>query len=213
MQREIVPVTARGLKGDIFVDMDEEYQRIDLEKLPKLKPVFRKDNGTITAANSSKLSDGASALLLASFSKAIDLGLKPLARIKGMPFDPPSPPHPSHDIGYADAECPPKEFPIAPSLAVPLALKRAGVSIQDISLWEINEAFSVVVLANQKILSLDPTRVNVTGGAVSLGHPIGSSGARILVTLTHLLQKGQLGVAAICNGGGGATAVVIEKLV
>jgi len=194
---EIVPVTIPGTKGqpDTVVSEDEEYKRVKFDKIPTLKPAFQKV-GTVTAANSSKLNDGASALLLMSGKKAAALGLKPLAVIRG----------------FGDAAHDPKEFATAPSKAVPRALAMAGVTVNDIALHEINEAFSAVVLANQKILNLDPAKINIAGGAVSLGHPIGSSGGRITVTLTSLLKKGQLGCASICNGGGGATALVIEKL-
>lgn len=152
--------------------------------------------GTVTAGNASTLSDGASALILMTQEKAKELNVKPLAKI----------------LSFADAACEPKKFTIAPSLAIPRALKLAGLEMKDIDLWEINEAFSVVVLANEKILGLDRSKVNVRGGGVSLGHPIGSSGSRILVSLVHALKQGQCGVAAICNGGGAASCVVIQKL-
>ncbi|KAJ1674682.1 Acetyl-CoA acetyltransferase A, mitochondrial [Spiromyces aspiralis] len=168
---------------------------MDLEKIPKLRAVFEA-NGTITAGNSSKINDGASALTLISLDRANELGVKPLARI----------------VSYADAATKPIDFPIAPALAVPIALERANLALRDISLWELNEAFSVVIRANEKILGLDPAKINVAGGAVALGHPIGSSGARIIVTLVHLLKEGQFGCAAVCNGGGGASAIVIQRL-
>ncbi|KAJ2478985.1 Acetyl-CoA acetyltransferase A, mitochondrial [Coemansia sp. RSA 2131] len=192
---EIVPVTISTRKGDTIVSVDEEFSNVKFDKIPSLRPVFDK-NGTVTAANASSLNDGASALLLMSADKATELSVKPLARI----------------VSYADAATLPIDFPIAPSLAVPIALERAGLAIKDIALWEFNEAFSVVARVNEKILGLEPDKVNVAGGAVALGHPIGSSGSRILVTLTHLLKPGQFGCASICNGGGGASAVVIQKL-
>jgi acetyl-CoA C-acetyltransferase len=198
-QKEIVPVSIPGKKPGqqpTIISQDEEYTKIDIEKIPTLRPAFKKTaDGTITAANASKLNDGASALLLMSASKAKELNIAPLARIRS----------------FADSECHPKEFTISPSQAIPIAIKRANIQIQDISLFELNEAFSVVALANQKILNLDPKKVNIYGGAVALGHPLGSSGSRILVTLVHALKNGQLGCAAICNGGGGATAAIVEK--
>ncbi|KAJ2692929.1 Acetyl-CoA acetyltransferase A, mitochondrial [Coemansia spiralis] len=192
---EVVPVTVRSRKGDRLVAVDEEYTNVNFDKVAALRPVFEKD-GTVTAANSSTLNDGASALLLLAADRAAALGVAPLARI----------------VSYADAATHPIDFPIAPSLAVPIALERAGLALKDIALWEFNEAFSVVARVNEKILGLDPATVNVAGGAVALGHPIGSSGARIIVTLTHMLKPGQFGCAAICNGGGGASAVVIQRL-
>jgi acetyl-CoA C-acetyltransferase len=192
---EICPVTIKGKKGDVVFSEDEEHSNVDFSKLVKLKGAFEKD-GTVTAGNASTLSDGAAALVLMTGSKARELNIKPLARI----------------VSYADAACEPKNFAIAPSLAIPKALKLAGYEIGDIDLFEINEAFSVVIKANEKILGLDKNKVNVRGGGVSLGHPIGSSGARILVTLVHALKTGQRGVAAICNGGGAASCVVIERL-
>ncbi|KAJ2557353.1 Acetyl-CoA acetyltransferase, mitochondrial [Coemansia sp. RSA 1933] len=192
---EVVPVTIKTRKGDTVVSVDEEFTNVKYDKVPTLRPVFEK-NGTVTAANASTLNDGASALLLLSTERASELSIKPLARV----------------VSYADAATLPIDFTIAPSLAVPIALERAGLAIKDIALWEFNEAFSVVARVNEKILGLDPDRVNIAGGAVALGHPIGSSGSRILVTLTHLLKPGQFGCAAICNGGGGASAVVIQKL-
>lgn len=193
---EMVPVPIQSKSGVNMIVEDEEYKKVDFTKVPKLKPAFKPENGTVTAANASTLNDGASALLLMHKDKASSLGVKPLARI----------------LSIADAECNPKLFTIAPSLAIPKALERAGVSLQDVALFEINEAFSVVALANQKILGLDPAKVNVLGGAVALGHPIGSSGARIIVSLVHALKPGQIGCAAVCNGGGGASAIVIKKL-
>jgi acetyl-CoA C-acetyltransferase len=194
---EIIPVTVSSKKGDEVISVDEEVQKVDFSKLPNLKPAFDK-NGTVTAANASKINDGASALLLTSAEKAQKLHKTPIARI----------------ISFADAERDPIEFPTAPALAIPIALQRAGLSAQQIDFWEINEAFSVVALANIKELGLNPDKVNVLGGAVALGHPIGSSGSRIIVSLIHHLRRtgGRYGCAAICNGGGGASAIVIERL-
>ncbi|KAJ1822073.1 Acetyl-CoA acetyltransferase A, mitochondrial [Coemansia sp. RSA 2675] len=192
---EVVPVTIATRKGDSVVSVDEEFSNVKFDKIASLRPVFEK-NGTVTAANASTLNDGASALLLMAAQRASDLGVTPLARI----------------VSYADAATLPIDFPIAPALAVPIALDRAGLATKDIALWEFNEAFSVVARVNEKILGLDPERVNVAGGAVALGHPIGSSGSRILVTLAHLLKPGQFGCASICNGGGGASAVVIQRI-
>ncbi|KAI9216731.1 Thiolase, N-terminal domain-containing protein [Blastocladiella britannica] len=192
---EVVPVTVGSGPRAVTITTDEEFTNVKFDKIPQLKPVFDK-NGTVTAANASTLNDGASALVLMSENKANELGLTPLAEM----------------VSYADAACEPIDFPIAPALAIPAALKKAGLTVNDISLWELNEAFSVVILANEKLLGVDRSKINVAGGAVSLGHPIGSSGARIIVTLTHLLKAGQYGVAAICNGGGAASAVVIRKL-
>ncbi|KAJ3093744.1 erg10, acetyl-CoA C-acetyltransferase [Physocladia obscura] len=194
---EIVPVVIPDKKKgcEIKISEDEEYTNVNFDKVPHLKGAFAKD-GTVTAANASTINDGASAVLLMSESEASAQGVKPLAKI----------------LSYAEAATAPKKFTIAPSLAIPIALKRAGLEIKDIAKWEINEAFSVVILANQQILGLDPKKVNVNGGGVSLGHPIGSSGSRILVSLTHLLKKGEFGVAAVCNGGGAASAMVIQRL-
>ncbi|KAI9340287.1 Thiolase, N-terminal domain-containing protein [Obelidium mucronatum] len=187
---EIVPVIIKDKKkGEI------EYKNVNFDKVPQLSPAFVK-GGTVTAANSSTLNDGASAVVIMSEEEAKAQGCTPLARI----------------VSYADAATNPKKFTIAPSLAIPIALERAGLSVKDISLFEINEAFSVVVRANEQLLGLDPSKVNVNGGGVSLGHPIGSSGSRIVVSLIHLLQKGQFGVAGICNGGGAASAIVVERL-
>jgi acetyl-CoA C-acetyltransferase len=193
---EIAPVTiVDARKGNTVVIEDEEYKKILPAKVPSLRPVFTK-TGTVTAANASNLNDGASALVLASQEKVTELGLKPLAKI----------------ISFADAACAPIDFPIAPSQAIPAALKKAGLTIADISRFEVNEAFSAVAIANQKILGIDPAKLNVNGGAVALGHALGSSGARIIVTLVHLLKPNEYGVAAICNGGGGASAIVIQGL-
>ncbi|TPX75967.1 hypothetical protein CcCBS67573_g02757 [Chytriomyces confervae] len=192
---EIVPVIIKDKKkGDISITEDEEYKNVNFEKVPQLNAAFVK-GGTVTAANSSTLNDGASAVLLMSEQEAQAQGLTPLARI----------------VSFADAATNPKKFTIAPSIAVPIALERAGLAVKDISRWEINEAFSVVVRANEQILGLDPATVNVNGGGVSLGHPIGSSGSRILVSLVHGLEKGQYGAAAICNGGGAASSMIIQQ--
>lgn len=195
---EIVPVEIKDRKGDItIITKDEEPFAVKFEKIPGLKPVFKKD-GTVTAANASTLNDGAAALVLMSAEKAQALGLKPLARI----------------LAYADAQQAPEWFTTAPSKAIPLALHRAGKSIDEVDFFEINEAFSVVSLANNKELGLSADKVNLNGGAVALGHPLGASGARIVVTLLTVLAQnnGKIGVAGICNGGGGASAIVIEKL-
>ncbi|TCD01481.1 acetyl-CoA C-acyltransferase [Pedobacter psychroterrae] len=195
---EIVPVEIKDRKGNItVVDKDEEPFAVKFDKIPGLNPVFKKD-GTVTAANASTLNDGAAALVLMSADKAKELGLKPLAKI----------------LAYADAQQAPEWFTTAPSKAIPLALHRAGKIINDVDFFEINEAFSVVSLANNKELGLSEDNVNVNGGAVALGHPLGASGARIVVTLLSVLtqNKGKIGVAGICNGGGGASALVIENL-
>lgn len=195
---EIVPVSVPQRKGDpIEINKDEEFTQVKFEKIPELRPVFQKD-GTVTAANASTLNDGAAALVLMSKEKAEALGLKPIAKI----------------VGYADAEQAPEWFTTSPSVAIPRAIEKAGLNADQIDFYEINEAFSVVSLANNKILKLDPSKVNVNGGAVSLGHPLGASGARIITTLIQVLKqnKGKYGVAAICNGGGGASAVVIENV-
>ncbi|KAI9008324.1 Thiolase, N-terminal domain-containing protein [Gaertneriomyces semiglobifer] len=194
-KEEVVPVTIKDRKGEKVIAEDEEYKNIKFDKVPTLKSAFQK-GGSVTAANASTLNDGASALVLMTRSKAEELGLKPLARI----------------LSFGDASTSPKKFTIAPSIAVPIALKRAGLSIDDVSLFELNEAFSVVARVNEKIMGLNPDKVNIAGGAVALGHPIGSSGSRILVSLVHLLKQGQIGVAGICNGGGAASSVVVERL-
>jgi acetyl-CoA C-acetyltransferase len=194
---EVVPVVIPQKKGDpIVVAHDEEYKNVKFDKIPGLNPVFKKD-GTVTAANASTINDGASALVLMSKQKMDALGLKPLAKI----------------VSYADAEQAPEWFTTAPSKAIPKALAKAGKSLNDVDFFEINEAFSVVSLANSKELKLDAAKVNVNGGAVALGHPLGSSGSRIVVTLVHVLHQNnaKLGVAGICNGGGGASAMIIEK--
>lgn len=195
---EIAPVEIKDRKGNVvLIKEDEEYKNVNLEKIPTLKPVFQKE-GTVTAANASTLNDGASALVLMSKAKAEKLGLKPLAKI----------------VSYADAAHAPEWFTTAPSKALPKALAKAGLKTTDIDFFELNEAFSVVALANNKEMNLDAAKVNVNGGAVSLGHPLGSSGARIIVTLLHVLKQnnGKLGAAGICNGGGGASALVIQNL-
>ena len=198
-KEEIVPVEIPQRKGEpiIFAE-DEEYKNVNFDRIGTLPTVFQKENGTVTAANASPLNDGASALVLMSKEKMEELGLKPLAKI----------------VSYADAAHEPEWFTTAPSKALPIALKKAGLEVSDIDFFEFNEAFSVVGLANNKILGLDESKVNVNGGAVSLGHPLGSSGARIIVTLINVLKQnnGKYGAAAICNGGGGASAIVIENL-
>lgn len=194
---EIAPITLTTRKGEVVFAEDEEYKNVNFDKIPALKAVFKKD-GTITAANASTMNDGAAALVLVSKSKMEELGLKPLARI----------------AGFADAEQAPEWFTTTPSKALPIAAKRAGLTIADIDYFELNEAFSVVGLANNKLLGLDADKVNVNGGAVSLGHPLGTSGARILVTLINVLKQNNAkwGGAGICNGGGGASAMVIENV-
>ena len=194
---EVVPVEIPQRKGDpIVFSKDEEFTNVKLDKIPALNPVFTKD-GTVTAANASTINDGAAALILMSEEKAIAMGLKPLAFIKS----------------YADAAQEPKWFTTSPAKALPKALGKAGLSISDVDFFEFNEAFAVVGLANAKILGLDNDKVNVNGGAVSLGHPLGCSGARIIVTLINVLEQNnaKIGAAAICNGGGGASAIVIER--
>jgi len=198
IQQELVEVRIPQKKGkpDLVVSEDEEYKRVDPARFPKLPTAFLKENGTLTAGNSSVLSDGAAACVLATAEAAERLGAKPLARI----------------VSFADAATDPIDFPIAPGFGVPIALKRAGLRKEDIALWEINEAFSVVVLANIKMLDIDPEKVNVHGGAVSLGHPIGMSGCRIVNHLVYALKAGEYGLASICNGGGGSSTVIIQKL-
>ena len=196
---EIVPVSIPQRKGEpiVFAE-DEEYKAVNFDRLPTLPTVFKKEDGTVTAANASTLNDGASALILVSKEKMEELGLKPLAKI----------------VSYADAAQEPENFTTAPAKALPIALKKAGLEVSDIDFFEFNEAFSVVGLANNKILGLDASKVNVNGGAVALGHPLGSSGSRIIVTLINVLKQnnGKYGAAAICNGGGGASAIVIENI-
>ncbi|WP_370213807.1 acetyl-CoA C-acyltransferase [Mesoflavibacter profundi] len=194
---EVVPVEVPQRRGEpIIVSKDEEYTNVKLEKIPALRPAFTKE-GTVTAANASTINDGAGAMVLMSADKAKELGLKPLATIKG----------------YADAAHEPEWFTTAPAKALPKALDKAGVKIEDVDYFEFNEAFSVVGLANMKILGLNDSNVNVNGGAVSLGHPLGCSGVRILITLLNVLEQNdaKIGAAAICNGGGGASALVLER--
>jgi len=195
---EIVAVSVPQRKGDpIVIKEDEEYKNVFLDKIPGLRPAFDKD-GTITAANASTINDGASALILASKEAVDKYGLKPLAKI----------------VSYADAAQAPEWFTTAPSLAIPKALEKANLKISDVDFWELNQAFSVVGIANTKILGLDPSKVDVNGGAVALGHPLGNSGSRIVVTLINVLKQnaGKIGGAGICNGGGGASAIIIENI-
>ncbi|HRH67032.1 MAG TPA: acetyl-CoA C-acyltransferase [Bacteroidia bacterium] len=195
---EIVPVSipVKG-KDPVLLSEDEEYKNLRADKVPTLKPAFQKD-GTVTAANASKLNDGAAALVLMSKEKADALGIKPIAKI----------------LSYADAQQAPEWFTTTPSKAIPKAIQKAGLKPEQIDFYEINEAFSVVAIANNQLMKLDPQKVNVNGGAVSLGHPLGASGARILVTLIQVLKQngGKIGAAGICNGGGGASAMVIELI-
>ena len=195
---EIIAIEIKDRKGEVSViNTDEEPGTVKFDKIPGLKPVFQKD-GTITAANASALNDGAAALVLMSEDKAKELGIKPLAKI----------------LAYADTQQAPEWFTTAPSKAIPLALQRVGLTTADVDFYEINEAFSVVSLANNQALNLSSDKVNINGGAVALGHPLGASGARIVVTLLSVLaqNKGKIGVAGICNGGGGASAIVVENL-
>lgn len=195
---EVVPVSIpiRG-KDPVIVSEDEEYKNLRADKVATLKPAFQKD-GTVTAANASKLNDGAAALILMSAEKAASLGLKPIARI----------------LSFADAQQAPELFTTTPAKALPKAIAKAGLKAEQVDYYEINEAFSVVAIANNQLLKLDPTKVNVNGGAVSLGHPLGASGARIIVTLINVLkqQGGKTGAAGICNGGGGASAMVVQLM-
>ena len=197
-KEEIIPVELAGKKGDVtlFAE-DEEYKNVNFDKIPRLKAVFTKD-GTVTAANASTINDGAAAVILMSKEKAEQLGIKPIAKI----------------LGFADAAQDPMWFTTTPSLAIPKALKAAGVDKNSVGYYEINEAFAAVAIANNMKLGLDPGKVNVNGGAVALGHPLGASGARITVTLANVLKQNNasIGVAAICNGGGGASAIVIERM-
>lgn len=195
---EIIPVEIPQRKGDpIIMDTDEEFKNVNFDKIPGLRPVFNKD-GSVTAANASTINDGASALILVSKKKMEELGLKPVAKIRG----------------FGDAAQEPIWFTTAPSEAIPRALKHAGVDASEVDYYEVNEAFSVVALANIEKLGLDASKVNVNGGAVALGHPLGASGARIITTLNSVLHQNnaKIGVAGICNGGGGASAIVIEKM-
>jgi acetyl-CoA C-acetyltransferase len=193
---EIAPVTISTKKGDITISEDEEYKNVKFDKIPELRPVFKKD-GTVTAANASTINDGAAVMVLVSGEKLKELGLTPLAKI----------------VGVADAEQAPEWFTTTPSEALPKAVKRANLEMSDLDYVELNEAFAVVGLANIKLMNLDPSKVNVNGGAVSLGHPLGASGARVMVTLLNVLKQnnGKIGGAGICNGGGGASAMVIEN--
>jgi acetyl-CoA C-acetyltransferase len=193
---EVVPVSVPQRKGDpIVISEDEEYKNVFLDKIPSLRPAFDKE-GTITAANASTLNDGASALVLASKEAVEKYSLKPLAKV----------------VSYADAAQAPEWFTTAPSKAIPIALSKAGMTTADVDFWELNEAFSVVGIANTKLLGLDPSRVDVHGGAVAIGHPLGNSGSRIIVTLINVLKQhnGKIGGAGICNGGGGASAMIIK---
>lgn len=195
---EIVKVSVpQRKKEDIVIEADEEFSNVKIEKIPNLKPVFSKD-GTVTAANASTLNDGASAVILMTEEKAKDLNIKPLAEI----------------ISYADASQEPKWFTTTPTKAINKALVKANLSVKDVDFWELNEAFSVVGLVNTKLLDIEPNKVDVNGGAVALGHPLGSSGSRIIVTLIHVLKQnnGNIGAAGICNGGGGASALIIRNL-
>jgi acetyl-CoA C-acetyltransferase len=194
---EIIPVAVPQRRGEpVLVSKDEEFTNVKLDKISSLNPAFTKD-GTVTAANASTINDGAAALILMTEEKAIALGLKPLAFIRS----------------YADAAQDPKWFTTSPSLAIPKALEKAGLTVDDVDFFEFNEAFAVVGLANAKILGISNDKINVNGGAVSLGHPLGCSGARIIVTLLNVLEQnnGKIGAAAICNGGGGASAIIIER--
>jgi acetyl-CoA C-acetyltransferase len=194
---EIAPVTVSSRKGDVVISEDEEYKNFNADRVGTAKPAFIK-NGTVTGVNSSKINDGAAALVLMSREKAEELGIKPLAKV----------------LSYADAEQAPDWFTTTPSIAIPKAVEKAGLSMSDIDIFEINEAFAVVSLANIQEMKLDPEKVNILGGAVSLGHPLGMSGARIVATLISALnhKNGKIGAAGICNGGGGASAIVIEKM-
>ncbi|MEN9914045.1 MAG: hypothetical protein RL528_787 [Bacteroidota bacterium] len=195
---EIVAVSVPQRKGDpIVIKEDEEYKNVFLDKIPGLRPAFDKD-GTITAANASTINDGASALILASKEAVDKYGLKPIAKI----------------LSYADAAQAPEWFTTAPALAIPKALEKVNLKISDVDFWELNQAFSVVGIANTKILGLDPSKVDVNGGAVALGHPLGNSGSRIVVTLINVLKQNasKIGGAGICNGGGGASAIIIENI-
>jgi acetyl-CoA C-acetyltransferase len=195
---EVVPVEITGRKGDVtlFAE-DEEYKNVNFDKIPGLKPVFTKD-GTVTAANASTINDGAAAVVLMSKEKAKELGLQPLVKI----------------LGFADAAQDPMWFTTTPAIAIPKAMKMAGVDTKDVDFFEINEAFSAVAIANTQKLGLDPKKINIYGGAVALGHPLGASGARITITLATILKQnnGKIGVAGICNGGGGASAIVLERV-
>lgn len=194
---ELAPVTISSRKGDIVVSEDEEYKNFNAARVGTARPAFIKD-GTVTGVNSSKINDGAAAVVLMSKEKAEELGIKPLARV----------------LSYADAEQAPEWFTTSPAIAIPLAVEKAGKKMSDVDLFEINEAFAVVALANIQEMNLDAEKVNIFGGAVSLGHPLGTSGARIVATLVSALnhKNGKIGAAGICNGGGGASAIVIERM-
>ena len=198
LAKEIVPVVIPGKRGapDVTVSEDEEYKKVNFDKFSKLATVFKREGGTVTAANASTLNDGASALVLMSEAAVKKYGVAPLAKI----------------VAYADAATDPIDFTVAPALALPKLLAKGGITKDQVALYEINEAFSVVALANIQELGLDPSKVNVNGGGVSLGHPIGMSGARIVGALVHQLKPGEFGAAAVCNGGGGASSVLVEKL-
>jgi len=195
---EIVPVEVKGKRGkpSVMVTEDEEFKKVNFDKFSKLPTVFQREGGTVTAGNASTLSDGAAATVLMTAEKAAEMGCTPLAKI----------------VGYADGATDPIDFPIAPKFALDKLMAQVGMAPGDVDLWEINEAFSVVVLANMKLDNLDHDKVNIHGGAVSLGHPLGASGTRIVNHLVYSLQPGQRGVASICNGGGGASAIMLEKL-
>jgi acetyl-CoA C-acetyltransferase len=195
---EVIPVAIPQRKGEpIMMTEDEEYKNVNFDKIPKLRPVFDKE-GSVTAANASTINDGAACIILASENKVQELGLNPMAEV----------------LSFADAAHQPELFTTAPSVALPVALDRAGCSIEDVDAFELNEAFSVVGIVNNKLLNLNSSKVNINGGAVSMGHPLGASGARIVVTLLHVLKQnnGNIGAAAICNGGGGASAMVIKNV-
>ncbi|XP_043483937.1 acetyl-CoA acetyltransferase, mitochondrial [Leptopilina heterotoma] len=197
-EKELIDVKIPQRKGqpDIIFKEDEEYKKINVAKFRQLSTVFQKENGTVTAGNASTLNDGAAAIALCTMDYANQEKLEPLARI----------------VAFEDSATDPIDFPVAPALGIPKLLEKAGINKSDVALWEINEAFSVVVIANQKLLDIDSNKVNVHGGAVSIGHPIGMSGARLIVHLVHALKKGEKGVASICNGGGGASSILIEKI-
>lgn len=194
---EIAPVTIQQKrKADVVVAEDEEYKRVNFDKFGKLSTVFQKENGTVTAGNASTLNDGGAAMVLMTADVAAKMNMKPLARV----------------IAFQDAETDPIDFPIAPALAIPKLLEKSGIKKEDVAMWEINEAFSLVVCANIRKLDVDPNKVNIHGGAVSLGHPIGMSGARLITHLSHALKTGEYGCASICNGGGGASSILVQKL-
>ncbi|GMG55727.1 unnamed protein product [Ambrosiozyma monospora] len=197
---EIAPITVKGKRGkpDVVVSIDEESSKLDEQRLRSARTVFKKENGTVTAPNASPINDGGAAVILVSEKKLKELGIKPIAKI----------------IGWGDAAHAPVDFTTAPALAVPKAVKHAGLTLDQVDFFEFNEAFSVVGVANTKLLKLDPSKVNVYGGAVALGHPLGCSGARVVVTLANVLAQegGKIGAAGICNGGGGASAIVIERV-